>query len=621
MSAFDDLCRAMGLVWAYRDGAGQDQCAPVESRRAVLAAMGLQVDTDADARDALQNLPPAPDWHIVRPDTPAPLTLAEDWHLTLEDGTTGSGPGGTALPPLPLGLHRLDTARGSATLLAAPPRLPPPAPAWGLTVPLYGLWEGAQSGAGTYTLLRDLTAALAPLGAGFLGLNPIHAGFADPCNYSPYAPSHRRRWNTLHIDLGTPHQSSGDLVNYAPVQAAQQAALRQRFDAFAGDPAFDRWRSIEGQALEDFATHQALAETHGPYWPDWPAELHSPCSPLVRQFAARHPKRVTFHAWCQWLAEMQLAHAARAARPMAHGLYLDLAVGTHPAGAETWAERELFARGVSLGAPPDLLGPQGQRWNLAPMDPRALAASGFAALAQTLRQQLRFAGLLRIDHILGFERAFWMPDDLPGLYVTMPRDAMLAVVRIEATRASASIIGEDLGTIPDGLRDALAASGILGCRVAMFERDWQGDGRFLPAARYDPHTMVSFGTHDLPPWAGWRQGRDLDWRATLDETPAPAAQSTRRAEVAAFDQTAGTSGNNPLTLHAFLARTPAPLVAFQAEDICGVIEQPNLPGTVFEHPNWRRRLPLPCSDLAKATTLRDSAASYARIRNAGKPDP
>ena len=603
MSAIDALCRAMGVVWAYVDGAGRNQCAPVESRLAVLRALGVDVTTEADAQAALAALPPAPAWQVLDPGAqPRP---GRAWRLVLEDGGTETGTG--ALPPLPPGRHRLEVDGTITTLLVAPPRLPRPTRAWGLTVPLYGLWEGAQTGPGSYAALADLARAVAPLGAGFLGLNPVHAGFDDPQNFSPYAPSHRRRWNVLHIDAGGDHADTGALVDYARALPAQRAALRARYADFAGDPAFDRWRAAEGTALQDFATHQALSDRYGPYWPDWPAALQSSDSPETRHFAQAHADAVRFHAWCQWQAEGQLGAARDAARHMAHGLYLDLAVGTHPAGAETWAEPRLFARSVSLGAPPDLLAPLGQRWGLAPMDPRALAATGFAALAETLRQQLRFARLLRIDHILGFERAFWVPEgDLPGVYVQMPREALLAVARIEAARAGATVIGEDLGTVPDGLRARLGASGILGCRCAMFDPD-------LPARAYSDAALTSFSTHDLPTWAGWRAGRDLDWRERLGEMPpaqADTARAARRADVASFDAAAGTNGADPVALHAHLARTPAPLVAFQAEDICGVMEQPNLPGTIFEHPNWRRRLPLSVSALAAAPALRDSAAAF-----------
>lgn len=646
MSAFDRLCQRMGLIWRYTDGAGKAQVAPRASRVAVLAAMGVDAQTEAQAAAALAALPPRPDIHIIAPDTAYALTPPAAWDLMQEDGTQSLGGAGTALPPLPPGIHRLAVGGLPAWVLAAPRQLPLPARRWGVTAPLYGLWEGGQTGPGSYAQLGALAEGLGRKGASFIGINPIHAGFpTDPRAFSPYAPSHRRRWSVAHIDTRPLNTASGasegavsaaqtpsGLIDYDTATPAQNHALRHAYAAFPGDPAFDAWQAEQGTALHDFATHQALSDTYGPYWTDWPAGLQCPGSTTTRTFAATHADALRFHAWAQWLAEKQLHVAQGRARAagMGFGLYLDLAVGTHPAGAETWADPTLFARGVSLGAPPDLLGPSGQRWNLAPMLPDALLATGFAALAETLRQQLRFAGLLRIDHILGFERAFWLPDGLPGLYVAMPRDALLAVARIEAARAGATIIGEDLGTIPDGLRTALQDAGILGCRVAMFERDWQGDRRFLPASAYPRTCLTSFATHDLPTWAGWRQGRDIDWRRDLEEmsgTQAIAAHAARRRDVAALDaviagdglaggppperpasesppsespasespasQSAAPPGApaDPTALHGFLAQTPAALVALQAEDICAQVEQPNLPGTVYDHPNWRRRLP------------------------------
>ncbi|MCC5971731.1 MAG: 4-alpha-glucanotransferase [Pararhodobacter sp.] len=601
MSDLDTLCTQAGLVWAYRDGAGRWQEAPDESRRAVLHALGhanpsaaLPEGLTRATSLALEAGQPK-DWG------------AGAWRLELEDGRQIDGHGGP-LPPLPVGYHRIHHNGWLVHLLAAPARLPLPSRLWGVTLPLFALWEGRQAGMGNYRQLGDLAAGLAAQGAGFLGINPVHAGFpTDPLNFSPYAPAHRRRLNILHIDTGADLPETGPLIDYSATIPAQCAALEAAFAAFVDDPAFDDWRGAQGPALEQFATHQALSERFGPYWHDWPQPLQDPDSAQVQRFAQENAGRLRFHAWAQWQAECQLSQAQAQARAagMALGLYLDLAVGTHPHGAETWAERGLFAQGVSLGAPPDLLGPSGQRWGLAPMRPDVLRATGFAALAQTLRAQLRFCGLLRIDHILGFERSFWLPDGLPGLYITMPRTEMLAVLRIEATRAGAVVIGEDLGTIPDGLRAALEGAGVLGCRVAMFERDWQGDGHFLPPDDYSAAALASWGTHDLPGWEGWRAGRDLDWRAELGELPdLPAARSERAHEVAAFDALAG---DTLTALHAHLAATPSALVAVQGEDLAGAREQANLPGTVFEHPNWRRRLPVPLSGLTHAQSLCDTA--------------
>ena len=591
MSDFDDTCRRAGLTWVYRDGAGRMQEAPVESRRAVLAALSALPDGLRQATSLAIAAGQPKDWG------PGP------WVLTTEDGAELRGEG--TLPPLPVGYHRIRHNGWLVHLLAAPPRLPAPSRRWGLTVPLFALWQGERAGMGRYPQLGTLAEGLARHGAAFVGINPIHAGFPTDANsFSPYAPSHRRRLNTLHIDTGTPLPETGELIDYPRTIRAQRAALEDAFAAFTGSAAFEAWRGDGGAALEEFVTHQALSEVHGGYWGAWPLPYQDPKSPEVQRFARERAQRLRFHAWAQWMAETQLFDSQTRAKTagMPFGLYLDIAVGTHPHGAETWAERDLFAQGVSLGAPPDLLGPSGQRWGLAPMRPDVLRATGYAAFAQTLRAQLRFCGLLRIDHILGLERSFWLPDGLPGLYVTMPRDELLAVLRIEATRAGAAIIGEDLGTIPDGLRDALDASGVMGCRVAMFERDWQGTGAFLTPDAYTPTALASWGTHDLPTWLGWRQGRDLDWRAELGELADPAAARTaRQAEVAAFDAVAG--GGDLTGLHRFLSRAASTLVAVQGEDLAGAIEQCNLPGTLHEHPNWRRRLPLPLSGLISAPTL------------------
>lgn len=608
-ASLDALCEKAGLIWRYRDGAGRMQEAPEDSRRAVLAALGhgnAEAALEADLRRATSRAViagQATDWG------------AEAWELTFEDGTrtTGKGP----LPPLPIGYHVIEQGGWRVHLLSAPPALPPAPRRWGVTLALFSLWEGAQSGMGHFTRLGQAAEGFAAAGADFLGINPIHAGFpADPGNYSPYAPSHRRRLNTMFIDTGQPLPVTGPLIDHSRTIRAQRAALEEMHAEFRGDPAFELWRGEQGAALERFALHQALSEAHGPYWSQWPLDFQHPEAPAVQRFARERSGRIRFHAWAQWVAERQLATAQTRARAagMGLGLYLDLAVGTHPHGAETWAERESFATGVSLGAPPDLLGPSGQRWGLAPLRPDRMRATGYAALRETLQAQLRVCGLLRIDHILGFERSFWLPDGLPGLYVTMPRDEMLAVLRIEAARANggagALVVGEDLGTIPEGLRAALEGAGVMGCRVAMFERDWQGSGAFLPPQSYTPTALASWGTHDLPTWAGWRTGRDLDWRERLGElADASAARTTRAAEVAAFDQAAG--GGDMDTMHAFLGASAANLVAVQADDLALAEEQVNLPGTVYEHPNWCRRLPMPLSRLIAGESLRQTGALMA----------
>lgn len=621
MSALHDLATRLGVVWQYWDGAGQHREAPDDSLRAICIALGHPARTDNEAaisldaeinRDAARVLP---EWQVVEADQPSRIALRRGdqvaWQLTFEDGTTLEGTASWLidLPSLPVGYHWLEAGGDRIPVLAAPARLPDPVRHWGVMVPLYGLKPQGQGGIGTYQDLSQTAIALGKAGAGFVGLNPVHAGFAlDNLAYSPYSPSSRRWLNTMHVAVeGVQLPEDGPLIDYATtapaIRAAQEAAFA-RFDDEGDETTFVAWCREGGKELQRFVLHQALSEVHGPYWRAWPLALRGPDAPLASLFAQRQVNRLRFHAWLQWQAELQLSQAADTARTagLVHGLYLDLAVGTHPDGAETWADKTLFARGVSLGAPPDPLGPKGQVWNLAPMQPRELAARGFAPLADILRRQLRFSGILRIDHILGFERAFWVPDGFAGAYVPMPREGMLAVARIEAARAGAVIVGEDLGVIPDGLREALDNSGVLGCRVAMFERDWEGDRSFQPTWAYPLSVMASFNSHDLPLWRAWRTGHEIEWRqklGQLDAEQSKQAQAERARDVAQFDHASGDDSGSVEGLVDFLARSTAALVSVQLEDLLKMEHQPNLPGTVFEHPNWRYRLSKSGEALAK----------------------
>ena len=621
-SALVALAAAYGVQPAYTDTTKTRRDTSPETARALLAAMGLSVGSEAEAAEALadrqaaQRALPLPPVAIVETGTRGTRLpcMAGQATLTLEDGTEQSlsGMGTLTLPALPLGRHRLHAGEHVCHVISAPARLPLPERAWGLTLPLYGLRTAETGGIGSYADLARACASLADSGAAFVGLNPVHAGFpADPWAASPYSPSSRRRLNALYLGAEGEAATPGALIDYPADAAARYAAQRAAFDAAGPLPdAFHTFVAEGGAALQRFALHQALSERFGPYWTDWPAAYHDPDGAEVQAFAAEAPREIVFHLWRQWMADAALAEAAQAAAPLRHGLYLDLAVGTHPAGAETWGAPHLFARGVSLGAPPDAFSPDGQSWGLAPLVPSALESTGLAVLADTLAAQFRHAGLLRVDHILGFDRAFWVPTTgEPGAYVTMPRDAMLAVARLEAARAGALIVGEDLGNVPDGLREALRDSGLLSCAVAQFERDEAG---WHAAADYREAALASFGTHDLPTWEGWRQGRDIAARAEIGgwtEAATAEAQTSRAEEVAGFTRAIGGVEPDALTRH--LARTPARLVALQIEDILGLVDQPNLPGTTGEYPNWRRRLPIPAEDLGGVPALQEAAAILA----------
>ncbi|TDL83705.1 4-alpha-glucanotransferase [Palleronia sediminis] len=616
----DALAARLGVIDGYHDPTGAWHATGPETRDAILAAMGEPVAPD-EARDRLDALTrddatrPLPPWVVVGSGRgPALEGLAgRDWRLIREDGVTEAGQG-PELPILSNGIHRLEVGGHETWLLAAPERLPDAPRGWGITLPLYGL--AGDGRIGSYADLRMAVERLGHAGAGFVGINPIHAGFpTDTDAISPYAPSHRGRLAVHHIaPRDEPGQAAGDLIDYAAAQPGRMDALRAEFDADPG-AGFQAWWAARDADLERFALHQALSARLGPRWSDWPAPYRRPDSPEVAEFARAHANDCAFHGWLQWRADAQLVEVRQAAEAagMAYGLYLDLAVGTHPHGAETWGRPDLFARGVSLGAPPDAFSAGGQSWGLAPLHPLALARDGFRPLAAILQRQFAHARLLRIDHILGFDRAFWVPeqDGVPGAYVRMPREALLAVARIEAARAGGTVVGEDLGNIPDGLQHVLWESRILGCRVAQFEQDWDAEEiRFKPADRYAPAALTSFSTHDLPTWEGWKAGRDIAWRRDLgdiSEDGAREARARRNEEVARLTELIGGAGVDDL--HAFLARTPSWLIAVQIEDLLGRLEQANLPGTIHQHPNWRRRIGM---DPAKLGQL-DAVARTADI--------
>ncbi|MCU0909849.1 MAG: 4-alpha-glucanotransferase, partial [Rhodobacteraceae bacterium] len=383
MSVLYELAAEVGLRPGYSDQTGTWREAPPESIRAALAAAGVPADGDGEAAEALAALRTEraaralPDWMVA--EAGAALRIGGvpevDWRLLCEDGSARDGrseEGAIDLGPVPAGRHCLTLAGRTTWVLAAPPRLPPPERGWGVTLPLYGLPPGHGAGFGSYGDLSDWAAALGRAGADFVGLNPVHAGFPeDEGAFSPYSPSHRRRFSTLHIPAGPVGAPLPDLVDYAQAARVRRAALEAAFAA-GPEAGFAAWREAEGEALELFAVHQAISELHGPYWNAWPAALRDPASAEVARFAADRRDRVAFHAWLQWRAEAGLAGAREAARAagMRRGLYLDLAVGTHPFGAETWAERALFAPGVSLGSPPDAFSPDGQTWGVAPFAPR-----------------------------------------------------------------------------------------------------------------------------------------------------------------------------------------------------------------------------------------------------------
>jgi 4-alpha-glucanotransferase len=638
-----DLAARAGIVPSYSDQTGRRRRTGRPTARALLAALGIPAGTEAECAEALAAMTrdaderTVPPFAIGEPGVALRGILPTDapWTLTREDGETLEGRGDT-LPALPLGLHDLAQGPWTCTLIVAPPRLPLPRRDWGMMLPLHGLRPPETGGLADYDDLAMAAEGMGRLGAGFLGLNPIHAGFfAAPEAFSPYTPSHRRRLSAFHVPDGAPSEPSGALIDYGIEIPRRRAALERAFRAFTeagGDPDFEAFRQAEGAALDRFALHQALSDRLGPYWCDWPDAMQTPEGAEAAGADADLREAVAFHAWLQWRAETALEGANARARGagMDLGLYLDLAVGTHPFGAETWEDRESFAFGASLGAPPDAFSADGQAWGLAPFNPRTLIAKGFRPLAETLRRQMSLSGAIRIDHILGFDRAFWVPEDgATGAYVQMPRDAMLAVLRLEAARNGTVVVGEDLGNVPRGLRAALEASGILGCQVLLFERLPGPAPAFRPPERYGEHSIASFSTHDLPTWHGWRAGAEIEARRRLghvEDDFAAAEHGRRAAEVAAFDRMTRTSAPDvadpaaPEAMHRTLAATRSALALVQIECALGLVDQPNLPGTTVEYPNWRQRLPLAPAALAEAPGVRAAAEAMEAAGRGAPPD-
>ncbi|MGH7043731.1 MAG: 4-alpha-glucanotransferase [Acetobacteraceae bacterium] len=434
-----------------------------------------------------------------------------------------------------------------------------------------------------------------------------------------------------------------ELIDYPAAARARMQRLRAAFAAFGAAPApaqaaFAAFRAARGETLERHARFEAL---HGYFlsrdpacrrWQDWPAPYHDPAGPEVAAFAAAHAAEVAFHAFLQFLADAGLAAAQAAARAagMPIGLIADLAVGTDPAGSHAWSRPAEMLSGLSIGAPPDLWSRRGQDWGLVGFSPAGLRASGYAGFIEMLRAVLRHAGGVRIDHVLGLCRLWVIPEGAApteGTYLAAPETDLLRLVALESVRHRAVVLGEDLGTVPPGLRARLRAAGLMGLRLLIFERD---DAGFIPPDRWEHGVAAMTTTHDLPTISGWWQERDIAWRARLGlaDVAATRAERTRRAEErkalwAAFRVSGAATGRQPGRAGgtaavdaacAHLGATASDLALLPIEDALALDEQPNLPGTIDGHPNWRRRLPGPAGQLLDAPAVRRRLAALGRGR-------
>jgi (1->4)-alpha-D-glucan 1-alpha-D-glucosylmutase len=560
-----------------------------------------------------------------------------------------------------LGYHSLQLQKKGATaslsipLIVVPQRCHQPAAIqhggriWGLTVQLYGVRSQRNWGIGDFTDLGKLVELTGKAGGHIVGVNPLHALFPDnPAHISPYSPSQRSFVNVLYLDVEAvpefatcaPAQrrlASADfqarlkavraatLVDYVGVAKVKFEILELLFTHFLDETgkrsaAFAAWRTAQGTELENHARFEALQAhfraANGSWgWPAWPEAYRDPHAPAVAAFAAEHAESVAYHAWLQWLADEQLSAVATRAEKngMAAGLYQDLAVGTNPGGSESWAWQDVLAEGAHAGAPPDEINLMGQDWGLPPFVPHRLRDVAYAPLIDILRANMKHAGALRIDHVMGLMRVFWVPAGIAateGAYVHYPFEDMLGIVALESQRNRCLVIGEDLGTVPDGFRPRLAECGVLSYHPLMFERSQ--DGNFRLPAEVPQQALVAAGTHDLPTLSGYWKGEDIEIRTELNLFPCEevrqhlitergwdrgrllwALERENLLPPAASKEAAEIGAATVAALHAYLARSPAQIMVIQPEDIFGVIEQPNLPGTLeHQHPNWQRRLPL-----------------------------
>jgi len=568
---------AWGITDGYHDNAGQWHETSPEVRRALRDALG-----DPDAA------PPA--WRINAGDTPR---LWNACSVRLEDGTE-RGPFEVLPPDLPIGYHDLVPEDGGPTtfLVVAPRRVPPAPTAWGVAAQLYSLRSEGSQGIGDLGDLGALLRWARPHGVGAVLLSPLHAPSPSfPQQDSPYYPSSRQWWNPLHLRVpGLPENAAATLIDRNEVWRYKRSALQSWFIMSAIGDGWRRWVDAQGESLQRYAIWCTLAERLGPNWREWPDEYRTPESPGITAFDLTDPD-VEFHSWCQWLIGRQLAEARRSAPEIA--LIGDLAVGFDTCGADAWMHQDCLAMDWRIGAPPDMFNASGQDWGLPPLNPIALRHRRYRPFIDTVRAALRGFSGLRIDHVMGLFRLWWVPpgaSPTEGVYVRQQSDVLLGIVRLEAHRANAFLIGEDLGTVEPGVREAMADADILGTRVAWFEPE--------PPTRWPEQCLGTISTHDLPTVAGVWLGRDGDAAmaerlATLTRAPAGSL-----------------SDDVVLAMHELLARSPARLRLATLEDLCGAAERPNVPGTTTEYPNWRRRLPVRVEDLDRQPVVRASITAF-----------
>lgn len=531
-----------------------------------------------------------------------------------------------------VGYHNLEIAGSRYTLAVAPERCPSPVRCWGATVQIPSLRSAKPTSHGDFAALGEAVVAFGEAGADMVAISPTHALFpGDPARCSPYSPSSRLFHNVLLASPFGDEQPASDypnskLIDWPRAATERLGWLRVSFDGRRESlqPILAAFRADRGEALVLHACFDALHTLlGGKGWQDWPAAHREPDGRMVREFAAANARDVDFYIYLQWLADRGLERANKLAQEtMRIGIISDLAVGVDPNGSQVWSRRQDFLEGLSIGAPPDSFGPAGQDWGLTAFNPTALESADYLPFRAVLQSALRHASGVRIDHALGLDRLWVIPEGASaseGVYLRMPSEDLKAVIAIEAHLAGAIVIAEDLGTVPPGLREDLSDRGMLGMRVLPFERN--AEGSFIPPSMWDENAVAMSGTHDTPTLAGWWSGRDIDWRIAVSDTKDDPSElrASRDRECQSLWRSLGREDPPPIeppidAVLESIATAPSLLCLIPFEDLVGALAQPNLPGTIDEHPNWRRRMAGPTDALLLESRVAARTFSLTALR-------
>jgi len=606
-----------GIVPAYKDTSERWQRTLPETRHALLRAMGLEPDGVSPAAD--------PGVRVLRKNRT--IAVAQPSELVLEDGTRLRVDHHVPLD-LPIGYHRLQPLDGQdeTWIIRRPDScwLPPDLRTWGWAVQLYAARSRTSWGIGDLGDLRRLARWSHALGAGVLLLNPLCAVAPEiPQQASPYYPSSRRFRNPLYLRIedipGADHPTVGLPALAAAAQALNATrridrdqvlrhkveALEKIWDLGVADDRFDFFCQQEGESLRGFAAFCVLAERYGGDWRCWPREYQRPDSPAVRRFAQDALSRWRFHQWLQWQLDRQLASAASALP-----LVTDLPIGVSPGGADAWQWQDVLANGATVGAPPDQFNADGQDWALSPFIPHRLRAVRYGPFIETVRSSLRHAGGLRIDHVMGLFRLYWISQGR-GAYVRYPSTELLAIIAVESHRAQAWIAGEDLGTVEKQVRRQLAENRILSYRLVWFEDQ--------PPEEFPELALAAVSTHDLPTVAGFWTGADFMAQQRIGQQPSEAGFAKIRDRlITATDLSENASPTQAVAAaYRALGQAPSAVLAACLDDALAVEERPNMPGTTTQWPNWSLALPQPLEEIESAALPKQIAESLRRPDQAG----